>query len=238
MNFPFTTDLARTTFYFSHMRCVIPHSIFNHPVVLSWTTEIRANGWLCWLLVCVKTCVFLTGGQFLSFLLSLVQRKFENAAVRETKTFLAESDSWEQDSVVRALRLCHNPRCEVGDMEQYPKCVEVGGFDPTNGNGWKYLRHIVWPNMRQYTVRKKDVSGRTGAPGGNQMSQVDDVFLSIIGRGSPAIEGLPVGCDILAIAAFSSKIDLPVSSSQPAHEDTAMPSNSLNLAACPANNHQ
>ena len=56
------------------------------------------------------------------------------------------------------------------------KCVEVGDFDPTNGNGWKYLRDTVWPNMRQYTVRKKDVSSRTGAPGGNQMSQVDDVF--------------------------------------------------------------
>ena len=59
------------------------------------------------------------------------------------------------------------------------KCVEVGGFDPTNGNGWKYLRDTVWPKMRQYTVRKEDVSQRNGAPGGNQMSQVVSPCLGI-----------------------------------------------------------
>ena len=34
------------------------------------------------------------------------------------------------------------------------KCIQDGGFDPTNGNGWKYLCDTVWPNMRQYTVRR------------------------------------------------------------------------------------
>jgi hypothetical protein len=89
------------------------------------------------------------------------------------------------------------------------KCIAEGGFDPTSGNGWKYLRDTVWPNMRQYTVRKKDANSRTGAAGGNQMSQIDNVILDIIGKGSPVLEGLSGTSDVLAIAASSSNIDPP-----------------------------
>ena len=113
-------------------------------------------------------------------------------------------------------------------------CVEVGGFDPTNGNGWKYLRDTVWPNMRQYTVRKKDANSKTGAPGGNQMSPVDYAILDIIGKGSPALEGLSVAPDVLAIAASSTELNESSISVTHIAEEVVLPpvqSGSSNLAA-------
>lgn len=110
------------------------------------------------------------------------------------------------------------------------KYMTVGGFDPTNGNGWKYLRDTVWPNMRQYTVRKMDAFAGSGAAGGNVMSRVDHAILDIIGKESPAIEGLPVAPDMLAIAASSSKVDESDATREPLEGDGEMLSLHTNRA--------
>lgn len=58
---------------------------------------------------------------------------------------------------------------------------------------FSYFRDTVWPNMRRYTVDKKDRRETSGADGGKpaKWTSVDMLVLDIIGRDSPNMDGLP-----------------------------------------------
>lgn len=57
-----------------------------------------------------------------------------------------------------------------------------------------YFRDTVWPNLKRYTVEKRDKKAKTGAEGGSKVrwTDVDAFVLDIIGPDSPGIMGLPI----------------------------------------------
>lgn len=56
------------------------------------------------------------------------------------------------------------------------------------------LRDNTWKNIRTATMKKVDNRKQTGAEGGpgNQLNDVDELVLQIVGKESPAVTGLPV----------------------------------------------
>lgn len=58
-----------------------------------------------------------------------------------------------------------------------------------------YFRDTVWPNLRRYTLDKKEKKGQSGEGGGRgaKWTEVDHLVLDIIGKDSPAARGVPGG---------------------------------------------
>lgn len=57
-----------------------------------------------------------------------------------------------------------------------------------------YFRDSVWPNMKRYTLEKRDRKKRTGEAGGTmaKFTKVDELVLDIVGESSPQVCGLDV----------------------------------------------
>lgn len=57
-----------------------------------------------------------------------------------------------------------------------------------------YFRDSVWPNMKRYTLEKRDRKRRTGEGGGTatKFTRVDELVLDIIGENSPQVSGLNI----------------------------------------------
>ena len=57
-----------------------------------------------------------------------------------------------------------------------------------------YFRDSVWPNLKRYTLEKRDRRNRTGAEGGSKatFNDVDHIVLDILGVDSPQAVGLDV----------------------------------------------
>lgn len=78
------------------------------------------------------------------------------------------------------------------------------------------LRDTLWKNLRIAALKKVDESRKTGTGGGpeRQLTDIDNLVLDIIGRGSAAVEGLDIE---------ESSVGPPVTRPiQTEHPDTAM----------------
>lgn len=73
------------------------------------------------------------------------------------------------------------------------KCLSIGYVLPPSKD-WSYWRDTVWPNLRNATIRKRDLKRKTGASGGkeNTLNEIDLAVLDIIGKDSDVVDGLNV----------------------------------------------
>lgn len=70
------------------------------------------------------------------------------------------------------------------------KCVIEYGFSPTEKDGdYKYLRDVVWPNLKKCTTAKVQNNSKTGGSP-SKYTRVDDMVLEIIGKESAVIKGI------------------------------------------------
>ena len=64
----------------------------------------------------------------------------------------------------------------------------------TSKKDWTYFRDVSWPNLRRYSMDKRDRTNKTGEGGGKKakLTEVDELVLDIIGRDSAVVHGLQV----------------------------------------------
>lgn len=64
----------------------------------------------------------------------------------------------------------------------------------TSKKDWTYFRDVSWPNLRRYSIDKRDRINKTGEGGGTKakLTEVDELVLDIIGRDSAVVHGLLV----------------------------------------------
>ena len=61
-----------------------------------------------------------------------------------------------------------------------------------NVDSIKTLRDVIWANIRRSTIKKVSESKKTGAGGSEQLSELDETVLDILGRESANLEPVKV----------------------------------------------
>lgn len=71
----------------------------------------------------------------------------------------------------------------------------------SNEKNISYFRDVAWPNIKRYTIEKRDKKLKTGEAGGKKMkwTEVDLMVMDIIGEESPAVVGLDVAESTLGL---------------------------------------
>lgn len=91
--------------------------------------------------------------------------------------------------------------------------MQIYGFNPVpEDKQWFYLRDSIWPNIKNYTIKKRDAKNKTGAAGGVDVkySKIDLKVLEILGVDSPVVEGLNIQEAGLSLISFSASLIAPV----------------------------
>lgn len=86
---------------------------------------------------------------------------------------------------------------KVGVWNEIVNVLRAHDVTLSRDKPFTYFRDTVWPNLRRYTIEKRDKRRRTGENGGKQMkwTEIDCLVLDIIGEDSPAVVGLSEGLE-------------------------------------------
>ena len=97
----------------------------------------------------------------------------------------------------------------------------------------KYFRDTVWPNLRRYTMDKKEKKSKTGESGGRcaKWTEVDQLVLDIVGKDSPAARGIRGGYETWESEETSEGPPPPATAEEEQQQQGPLPTTSASVSA-------